>query len=305
MGDPSSMVGAASVGASLFGGLGGSNISASNPSGDMNALLSGALGQGLSYSEGYNSQAINQQNTSLQAALDELNQAMTTTTNTMNNAFQTSQALQAPYRNAGYQALDQYQDSLHMNRATMGSQALSTALTNQVGAQQQVQGLQAGQNTLNQYYNTGAFDPSKLPNAPTLQDVKGKVQSGDISNYIKANTTAGPAAIYNYQGPTGGAVSGGNPYFTGGFSAGDPGGDASRYGTGIQTILGNQNIQNAVRDQLAQPILDKATQAYQNQQGLQNQFGQFLQNQFTPDQQNISLAYNRGLFNNLGNQKLY
>lgn len=305
---------ALSVGSSLYGAMGGNDISGSDPSGAMNNILSNALGQALPYSEQYTQQAIGAQNSSLQAALGELNQAMTSTTNTLNNAFQTSQALQSPYRNMGYQAADMYADSLHMSRPKMGSQALSTALTNQVQTQQQLQSLLQGKQALNGLYDVGGIDPATMPNAPTRDALiaNGDIRPQDIDAYIKGNSTVEPFAIYNYQGvrpdsaPSGGVSAYGQDtrYGPAGLKAGDPSGVGVGQG-GLQTIMSNPNIRSAVQNELANPLLKQAQNAYDLQQYNYNQLGQFLQNNFTPNQQNISLAYNRGLFNNLGSQNLY
>ncbi len=300
---------ALSAGSSLFGAMGGNNISNTNPISQENNLLTQGMNNALNYSQNYNNQAINQQNTSLNAALTELNQAMTSSTNTLTNAFNQSQALNQPIRSAGYQALNNYEDSLHMSRPEMGNEAVANALAAQGQVQNDLSGLATGQANLNALYNpNGTIDPTRLGAAPTLDAVRNTNVTPDMINqYVKGNTSAdynSNGGYFGYQSYNGVGLDSA--------AAGSKGGEGSSSGAVSNNPLGswganspwetqNHNIGNS----LAQPYLKQANSLFGQQQYNYNQLGQYLQDSYTPQRQAIANAYNSGLQNNLGVQNLY
>lgn len=97
--------------------MGQSNFDAMPYAEQANELLDKALGSAIPYSESYTSQAIEAQEYALQTARNDAEAA-----------FQRAQGLSAPYRAAGYMALDTYMDTLTLARPEMGSLKLATAL---------------------------------------------------------------------------------------------------------------------------------------------------------------------------------
>lgn len=133
----------------MIGGSGGSqpidiskylvNFNASDWANTANQYLTSALNQGITASNTYNQAAIGAAN----AAQQQSNKALT-------QGFDMSQALNAPQRLAGYQALDAYQDSLGLARPNVGSFQLASALENQARGDQNVPGQVAVANSFNQ-----------------------------------------------------------------------------------------------------------------------------------------------------------
>jgi len=115
------------------------NFNAADWANTANNYLTSALNQGIAQSEKYNNAAIDASNT----ATSQANQAMA-------QGFDMSQALNAPQRLAGYQALDAYQDSLGLARPTVGSFQLASALENQARGDANVPGQAAVANSFNQ-----------------------------------------------------------------------------------------------------------------------------------------------------------
>lgn len=115
------------------------NFNAADWANTANSYLTSALNQGIAQSEKYNTAAINASNT----ATTQANQAAA-------QGFDMAQALNAPQRLAGYQALDAYQDSLGLARPSVGSFQLASALENQARGDANVPGQQAIANSFNQ-----------------------------------------------------------------------------------------------------------------------------------------------------------
>ena len=140
----------------MIGGTGGGqpidiskylvNFNSSDWANKANQYLTNALNQGIAQSSQYNLAAIDAQ----KAYQAQANQAAT-------QGFDTAQALNAPQRLAGYQALDAYQDSLGLSRPTAGSFQLASALENQVRAQQQL----PVQDQLANSFNQGLLGPTQ------------------------------------------------------------------------------------------------------------------------------------------------
>lgn len=97
--------------------MGQSNFDAKPYADEANGLLDRALNSAIPYSEGYTKKAITR-----------AEQAQKQSRADSEAGFQRSQALSAPYRAAGYMALDDYMDTLTLSRPEMGSLKLATAL---------------------------------------------------------------------------------------------------------------------------------------------------------------------------------
>lgn len=299
----------ASEAASAFGALGGNDVSNTNDVGAENALLSQAQQNALGYSQNYSNQAVQQQNTSLSAALAELGQAMTSVSNTVTNGFNNSQALNTPIRNAGYQALDNYEDSLHMSRPKMGNQAVADALSKQSNVTGQMQALAQGQGNLNAMYNPGGtIDPTQMGAAPTLDAVRNtQITPDQINQYVKDHISEDTNAKGGYFG-----YNSYNGVGAGSAASGSQGGEGSSSGAVSNNALGSwgadsnwENQNHYIGNSLAQPLLSKADAAYAQQQYNYNNLGQYLQSTYNPAAQSIANAYNAGMTNNLGVQNLY
>lgn len=120
------------------------NFNASDWANTANQYLTSALGQGINASNQYNNAAITAANTAQQQSNQALNQG-----------FDMSQALNAPQRLAGYQALDAYQDSLGLARPQAGSFQLAGAMENAARGQPNIPQQQAIANA----YNQGLLGP--------------------------------------------------------------------------------------------------------------------------------------------------
>lgn len=96
------------------------NFNAADWANTANQYLTGALNQGIAQQDKYSTAAID----ASKAYQGQANQAL-------NQGYQTAQALNAPQRLAGYQALDAYQDSLGLARPNVGSFQLAGAMANQ------------------------------------------------------------------------------------------------------------------------------------------------------------------------------
>jgi hypothetical protein len=133
----------------MIGGTGGGqpidiskylvNFNAADWANTANQYLTSALNQGIAQSEKYNTAAID----ASKAYQGQANQAMT-------QGYDMAQALNAPQRLAGYQALDAYQDSLGLARPQAGSFQLASALENQARGDQNIPGQQYVANAFNQ-----------------------------------------------------------------------------------------------------------------------------------------------------------
>jgi len=93
------------------------NFNSSDWANQANQYLGSALNQGMGYGEKYNQAAIDTQ----QAYQQQANQAQM-------GGYNMAQAVQAPQRFAGYQALDAYQDTLGLARPEVGSYQLANSL---------------------------------------------------------------------------------------------------------------------------------------------------------------------------------
>lgn len=109
-----------------------------------NSYLTDALQMGLPYSERFTQQAI-----------DALNKAQEKAQSQLEQGFQRNQALNAPYRLAGYTALDSYMDTLSMARPEMGSYKLATALENTADREAALKELGQDVSDVRKYQNIG------------------------------------------------------------------------------------------------------------------------------------------------------
>lgn len=132
------------------------NFNAADWANTANSYLTNALNQGIAQSNQYNQAAINSQLT----AQNQANKAAA-------QGYDMAQALNAPQRLAGYQALDAYQDSLGLARPTAGSFQLASALENQARGDANIPGQAA---------LSGAFNQGLL--GPTQQVPQGLFQQG-------------------------------------------------------------------------------------------------------------------------------
>lgn len=156
--------------------MGQSNFDAMPYAEQANDILGDALEAAIPYSEGYTNEAINVQKKALQDARIEAEAS-----------FQRAQGLSAPYRLAGYQALDQYMDTLTVARPEMGSFKLATSLENQAmkdAAEQRVKNL-AGDVTGNFPFFTGP-GTGNYKGAPRLTPEENKLR------YLAQEAGTGP-----------------------------------------------------------------------------------------------------------------
>lgn len=165
----------------------------------MNDILQQALNTAISQSTGYTNKAIDQQNTSLGAATGALNtylnQGLAGAAAASKQGFNQGQALAAPYSNAGYGALDAYQDSLGLKRPTMGGQAYAQAGQTANNMMPMIQQLQQQAKTAGV---GNAFGPLSAPTAPTMINTpygKTKEQTQlDLEQYYLQN----PQQMYQH-----------------------------------------------------------------------------------------------------------
>ena len=115
------------------------NFNAADWANTANNYLTSALNQGIAQSEKYNNAAID----ATKAYQNQANAASA-------QGYDMAQALNAPQRLAGYQALDAYQDSLGLARPNVGSFQLASALENQARGDANVPGQAAVANSFNQ-----------------------------------------------------------------------------------------------------------------------------------------------------------
>ncbi len=113
------------------GGAGEIDFDAREYADEANSFLDDALRTAIPISEAFTTRAISEVQRQFDIGRSDLKEY---------NAL--AQAQGAPYREAGYQALDMYQDTLGMPRLSSGSSAMAKALENkakQQGAQRQLQ----------------------------------------------------------------------------------------------------------------------------------------------------------------------
>lgn len=290
-----------SAAGSLMGAMGGNDVSTNIPIAEMNATLDKALNSGLKYSEKYTGKAVDAQNTALTQALQQLKLGQ----NALTTGFAQSQALQAPYRDQGYQALDSYADSLMQARPTMGARAYADIQNKEATTQGVLRGIGINQQDLNSLTGEQNWDPYKQSKAPTLRGIaEHNVTDGDINNYIKDNISEAGAP----QTPGWGMYSG-----AGASAAGNHGDNRSSYGTddihnmapGLYGSVGNlrnylgvtqDEYGNAVSNELAKPLFQQAQNLYGQQSQAYSQLNDYLTNQYTNEQQRQAMAINQGLF---------
>lgn len=124
------------------------NFNASDWANQANQYLGSAMNQSMDYGEKYNQAAINSQ----QAFQQQANQGNMA-------GYNMAQAVQAPQRFAGYQALDAYQDTLGLARPEMGSYQLANSLEQTAKQQMPGQPLLA---TPQQQQTAGQFNQGLL-----------------------------------------------------------------------------------------------------------------------------------------------
>lgn len=279
--------------------MGGGGIDVDIPTGKMNNLLDTGLNNALQYSQGYTNRAVGAQENYYQQALNQLLQGQ----NALQGGFDQSQALQAPYRDAGYQSLDSYMDTLMLARPEMGSKTLADSLTKEAKTQQMRQNLAIGNLALN-----SMFDPSGNPhyaNTPQQEyDIYGKPTKPTVDLLARANNPAEQMA-YMSQFFVPNNKNGGYTYtgYGPGVTSRIPGGTAEPGPWNMQSpseMVGwykpGSSPEHGGYWQLAQAELPGAMGLYNQNLLNYNRLNEFLQNQYTPNQQKISMAYNQGLF---------
>lgn len=294
------LMGAGSLASSIMGGGGGTSMADMQKEASqmyftpdfintMNTMLQKAQDNAIAQSTTYTNEGVQQQQQSLQNANNALSsylaQGIQQSQQASQQGFNLSQALQAPYAQAGYNALDAYQDSLGLSRPQMGSAALSANLTQAANQSQAIQALQ-------QQYGT---TPPVLGSAPVAPDINADLNNvtaqqiqDAISQDIIKNNPNQAVNTYTYKGPGGTVQLGGNT-----------GPEMS------QTYLNsNPAIYNAQKQSLADQVYqqqltqyNQQQQAYQAQQQLVNNYNSTLQGiNFNPQAASIAAAYNQGLF---------
>jgi len=288
MGESAVMGGISALG-SLSGAMGGNSINTNIPTGQINQILDDSLSKGLDYSQGYTQKAVDQQNTSLTQALGQLNQGL----QALQGGFNTSQALQTPYRDAGYNALDMYEDSLGVKRPTIGNKAVADALVKNQNVQNQLGSITSAQQAYNAKYGLGAStDPYQSVSAPTLAQLAKTMTPQQLAKYVKDNTVNNGYAPG--PGQTQGVVYtgvGASPLSWSGKVVG------SQYGETPEVFAQKSGLSGAIANTLAQPLLSGAQSQATGINTQQQNLNTYLQNQFLPQEQQIANAYNSGLFN--------
>lgn len=308
--------------------MGGGGMDVDIPTNQMNDLLDQGLNNALNYSEGYTNRAIDTQHGFYQQALDQLLLGR----NAMEQGFNQSQALQAPYRDAGYESLDAYMDTLMLSRPEMGSKKLADTLNKEATAQGQRQNLGLFNLGL-----TGLYDPNGNPNyaptdyyatdlygrpiAPTEELLARGITPSQMQEYVQQNMRGtDPAGRYGYTGV--GMIDNRRAVNANNMKAGaaaepfaawwvdSPSELGNGYyvpGRGTSAVISsdprlgpmtNHNLNNQIAAHLAQDKRPYAQTLFNQGLLTYNKLNEFLQNQYTPDQQKIAMAYNRGLFNN-------
>jgi hypothetical protein len=268
-----------------MGGGGGINVDV--PTNQMNQLLGDAQNNALNYTNNFTNQAIGAQNNFYQQAMNQILQSQAQATQQATGQFNQSQALQAPYRDAGYAALDNYMDTLMLARPEMGSQKVATYLNNAAQAQNQVNNLALGERQLSQLYSGNDNNPFTAAAKPGMDNVYGWKSLFGMATGVDPTSnnpnigdqphTIGSVATQLMGHP--GQLSQGQQNFVNQYM--QAGGYAGETGT--------EFLNNYMK-----PI----NSLYDQQMYNYNQLGQFLQNQYTPEQQKFAMAYNQGLFNN-------
>lgn len=179
--------------------------------GNINNVLSQALGNAINTNTNYTNQAVTQQNTGLNAATTALNNSNTAAnsavTNTLGNSTAQSLALSSPYSTAGLNALDSYEDSLGVARPMMGNAAYQAAQYAAPQLTSQIQPLLSNLGTAAQA--AGVSNPyGAQAAAPTLtqanlnqiqQQVTAGMTPQQVQQYIQQHTvTSGP--MFNQNG---------------------------------------------------------------------------------------------------------
>lgn len=302
---------AADTGAAAAGGFGGGNPTSDIDTlvNEMNSTLNQYLNKGLGAASNYTNQAIGQQNTSLNNATNALQTYLGNATqayqNGANQGVDQFRALQAPYANAGYNALDAYQDSLGLSRPQMGSAALSSALFNSAKVNPLMQGLLSAAKANN---NANASLAPTAPNMQTfLNNATQNVTQQQIQDYINQHTASarlrnGQVISPSSQGysPTEGFA--GLSYTgVGAPTSGDNVYLMNNQPQAYQNLYNNSDISSAVKNYLAQqaatPLYNQANTLFQNQNNAYNALNSYLsQSGMTPQQLGVAQAYNQGLF---------
>lgn len=278
------IIGAGATIAGTLGGM-GQSVDSIDTSGGIRTMQN-AQKDALAYTQNYTNKAIDTQSQYFDKSISFLNDALDKALNVSNQQFNVSQALQAPYRNAGYAALDRYMDTLMMPHTTMPSQQLAQILEKDARGQGMMSNLKSGQQSLNQMYDAGN-DPMAGAKAPTINDFTGKITDQQMKGYIRDNSITnayepGPGQMQGmiYQG----VGSGNGPVLWG--------------DQGPQELFAQGSpYPGAIKNELAQPMLNKAQGAYKNQQGLLQDVNQFYNGAYSDKEQQIARSYNAGLFN--------
>ena len=258
----------------LAGIFGGGSDSGKDPAQQayqqMAQILNAGLNKALNFNTNYTNQAINQQNTSLQQAINALTgygqQAQQVATNAINQGLSQYQQLQKPYANAGYDALDAYKQSLGLATPQGGTR-------NQVLASQ----LQPLLQSLKGNYNT--------PTAPDMTTFANQITQDQIKDYINNN-------IHNKASYTqDGGITGVTDTYSGVGSSPNSNVSQGLVGQGAQANLNDPNLRNTlmnsllnnpsilsqVRNSLAQPAYQAAQGQYNQNMGTLNQINTMLQ----------------------------
>ena len=164
-----------------------------------NQILQNALMQALPYSEGFTREAMDElRRSEKQARIDQ------------EAGFQRMQGLTAPYRAAGYMALDDYLDTLSIARPEMGSLKLATALESAAKREQALGTLANEVERVREYQNIGGIgevqvDPvtgqsTYMPGlyAENMLDMARDMRSGDW--FPSVNAPSGYVPLSSAQG---------------------------------------------------------------------------------------------------------
>lgn len=275
IGEPGMMALSGMAGGKLAGFAAGDSSSGNGMGGldAMNNILNTALNNAINQATEYTNQANQQLNIYNANAQRQLKEYLGKATNEIKDqsmqGFNMSQALNAPYANAGYSAIDALQDSMGLKRTQAGSQALSQALLQDTMVQQQLKDM----------------GPRITPVAPqSLEYYKSQISPGQIEDYIRANMqeNANLGLYGGAQGNQGAVINIGGQQFA---------------ELNPQLLL--NHAYGAAQDYLSNQALSNAQAQFTQQQKAYGDYtakaNQMLTN-YSPEQQALAAAYKRGLF---------
>lgn len=270
------------AGSALGNSMGGGSTGYSNGlASAMNTILSQSLQEGLTNQSNFTGLAIGAQNQAASQSSAALNNSLNAATNAAYNNENTGLAeymgLNAPYSQAGYNALGSLESSLGLPVPQGGNANLANSLFN--SAQMQA---------LNNQYGGVQTAPGTVPTAPNLQSDINGVNNNAIYNYLTQNSNmVNGKDIYTGVGAN---LYGANPQLQTVLAQGgaNPG---TALGSQVQSLLGNNTYGSQLSSyNTALQQYQAQMQSFQNYSNAANNIGYNPQEQQTVNQyQNGSL----------------